>query len=202
MLVDLSSSIEHYGITLPTIDEIANIVDVVESCGGEIGVGPIKEDPTTPLVRLRLDPRKILTEPKREDFANAFDYAKALRPYREYVESRQARVSAFLDDVDDLLDAQGTAKGSDVHSGLHRVALFLGEDNSSWDTAPQKYGVLITDAVHNADKSAYSTPPADVTYLVVAGRAGLGGLANLKPKPLEFESSSAAMRFIQSKGVE
>ena len=202
--VDKTGSAPAAACPQPDASAFGELIDVIGTRGGELGVGLICADSNRPLVRLLIpEPpaRPALAERannafdrRRERLANAelaAAHEAALARWRSGVE---ARVSGFRTELAAILSTPVACRRTDIWGALARADLYIAEPDPGWSVAPAQYVVLVTDGIHNT-----TTRPVQLTrnpkLLLVNGAGSVGVLASLDPG--RFESLEAAFRFIR-----
>ena len=209
VLVDFSASIAYYGVNVPTVADLRPLIDVVDQYGGELGVGAIQENPSTPLLRLRIPPPEKGLEPPGKEI-DVFTRAKLMRVYRNDLpehkareekrrERNQAIIEDFITRLEKFLDRKPTARSTDLWGNVRRAQTFLLEDPLYWTgtekTTPQLYLLVISDGRHNASRSVYRSLDPSIKTIAVSGVSGLGDLGRIDGIRW-FESAASAAFFV------
>ena len=209
VLVDFSASIAHYGVKIPTVSDLTPLIDSIDRFGGELAVGTIQEDPSTPLLRLRLPPRERGLQPPSQS-VDVFTRRKLVREFEkaqpEFEERERLRragnralIEDFVQHLDEYLKRGATAQATDLWGNVRRCDTFLQEDVLYWmaqgGQEPARHLLIVSDGRHNVDSSSFWDIDKGVTVTAVSGARGLGSLSEIK-RLRWFESARAAVSFI------
>ena len=212
VLVDFSASISFYGVEIPNALAFLPLINLLDERGGELGVGAIQENPSTPLLRLRLPPPEKGLEPPDES-VNVFTRKRRLRAYRkalpEYQERERQRraenkilIDAYLPRLDAFLSKSASAQSTDLWGNVNRANLFVMEPALYWtgssQAAPLRFLILVTDGRHNAATSEFKHPHKSITVCAVSGNKGLGDLGKIRGISY-FESTTASVYYVITK---
>ena len=212
VMQDKSKSSQEYRTPQLSVGNLEPIVKQLRACGGELAVGLIRAESNRSLARLyvpRPDLPPLPQKPSRKEADNAFEYDQAMMEHRkEHKKAKAARkrararhqrevkkrVKAFKTKLAELLETAPNANYTDVWGGIRRAELFLAEPDASYDTAPRKAMIVISDARDNAGKPPVGVPlESGAEVLLVNGAPSLGSLK--KVEPTRFESIDGAVRY-------
>lgn len=193
-----------------SIDDLTPLFDRLRTSGGEIGFGRITDDSDMPLIRCYVpeppEPPTFPAAPTGNVFANANARKREDAERRKYEAKRRAweadtnaRINAFIAAITPLLAAPPTAPRTDILSAIARGDLMMAEP-SPFRRAAQTAIVVITDGYHNASADSTPTLRSNAQVVLVNGIGALGILDKLTPRPLRFESTAAAVRYITING--
>ncbi len=203
LLVDKTGSAERHRTPLVKPEDLDPLYEILLACGGEIAAGQITDRSNRPLLRVRLDEPELPPPPTSQD-RNPFEYGPLRRAElarRQLVEehNRQReqdgaeRIRLFDQELSPLLSAAPSHPCSDVNGGLNRAALFHEEPDLTWNRAPRKYTLMVSDAEHNCG-APQRHPLAGVRLMMINGEAGYG---SLRPdEAVRLERFDAALRLI------
>ena len=212
VLVDFSASIQFYGVEIPTVQALLPLIQLIDERGGELGVGAIQENPSTPLLRLRLPPPEKGLEPPDES-VNVFTRKRRLRAYRkalpEYQERERQRradnkilIDAYLPRLEAFLSKPASAQITNLWGNVNRASLFLMEPALYWtgssQTAPLRFLILVTDGRHNDAATEFKHPHRSITVCAVSGNKGLGDLGKIRGISY-FESTASSVYYVIAK---
>ena len=200
------SATEHYTPQFALAD-LEPLFDGLQRCGGELAVGLINQQSNRTLTRLFL-PEPSLNAPPRKpsENGNPFYVKEAMAAYEDSLtvyqqeqnllaRESQARIDTFKARAATLLESAPDAKRTDVWGAVRRAELLLAEPDHGWTQPPQKYMVIISDALDNAKAPPVEVPlKSGATVVLVNGAPTLGSLEALEP--VRFESISSAIRYI------
>lgn len=211
VLVDFSASISFYGVEIPTVQSLLPLIQLIDERGGELGVGAIQENPSTPLLRLRIPPPEKGLEPPDES-VNVFTRKRRLRAYRKALPEHQERerqrraenktlIDAYLPQLKAFLSKPASAQITELWGNVDRSSLFLMEPSLYWtrsmQTAPLRFLILVTDGRHNAT-SEFKRPDKSIVVCAVSGSKGLGDINRIRGVSW-FESTASAVYFVVAK---
>jgi hypothetical protein len=193
-----------------SIDDLAPLFDRLRLSGGEIGFGRITDDSDMPLIRCYVpEPPEPPTLPAASTgnvFANANARKREEAERKKYEAKRRtweadanARINAFIAAITPLLAAPPTAPRTDILDAIARGDLMMAEP-SPFRGPAQTAIVVITDGYHNATAASMPTLRSNAQVVIVNGIGALGILDKLTPRPLRFESTAAAVRYITING--
>jgi hypothetical protein len=193
-----------------SVDDLTPLFDRLRMSGGEIGFGRITDDSNLPLIRCYIseppEPPSFPATPNANVFATANARKREEIERRKYDAKRRAweadanaRINAFIAAITPLLAAPPTAPRTDVLSAIARGDLMMAEP-SPFQRPAQTAIVLITDGYHNATAGATPVLRSNAQVVIVNGISALGILDKLTPRPLRFESTAAAIRYITFNG--
>ncbi len=188
-----------------TIDDVSILIELLGQCGGEIGVGLIRDQSNKSLVRLRIEPPPVppaeAKRPRNPFKAAQFD-ASLKAQNKEYEEALQKwqgemepRIEVFQRAVTPLLEKAPDAGQTDIAGAINRADLFLSEDDAIWNGVPSKWAIFSTDGQDNV--RAPLLPLRSNARIVVVNGSASSGLLN-QYKPSLFESPRAAFDFLVS----
>jgi len=172
-------------------EDLKPLVRLVARCGGELGVGLIRDDSNRSLVRMRVEEPPV---PPQE--GNPLRVTKLRKQYQQreqrWRKQTDEQARTFEESVKALLARKADARCTDVWGAVLRANLFLGEPEPRWGRVV-RWAIFVSDGRHNCGtKPVKFTSGAKV--LVVNGSASLGVLGALRP--LRFESPEAAFRYV------
>jgi hypothetical protein len=186
---------------------LAPIFERLQTSGGELAIGFIRERSDAALLRLYIPtpPEPPLTRSLPKNiFAAASARKREDEERRRYEALRRAwraeasaRVNAFASAVAPLLARQPDALRTDIRSALVRADLFLAEPTACGRTA-KNLVILVTDGIDNVNASDPPRMKAPADVLLVNGAGTVAYLAPLHP--VRFESLEAALRFAFTEG--
>ena len=193
-----------------SIDDLTPLFDRLRTSGGEIGFGRITDDSDMPLIRCYVpeppEPPSFPAAPAGNVFANANARKREEVERRKYEAKRRAweadanaRINAFVAAIMPLLATPPTAPRTDVLGAIARGDLMMAEP-SPFQRPAQTAIVVITDGYHNATAAATPVLRSNAQVVMVNGIGALGILDKLTPRPLRFESTAAAVRYITLNG--
>ena len=209
VFVDITDSRNVARITV-SVDDFTPLLDRLRTAGGEIGFGLIREDSNRPLIRCYVPAPPEPPALPASGGGNVFMAANARKreesERKKYEAKRRAweaeataRINAFVAATTPLVEAPAHAPATDVTNALVRADLMLAEPSPFARPADTAI-VLITDGLHNATTTTVTTLRANTRVVVVNGVASLGVLAKLTPAPVQFESTTAAIRYVAEGG--
>ncbi len=177
-------------------EDLEPLIELVKRCGGELGLGLIREQSNRGLVRLRLE-----RPPEMPEVVNPLRALK-IRPLyeqrRKQWEAESAeQIRQFRETAALLLVRPANARCTDLWGAVLRADLFLAEEDAAWGAELSRWPVLVTDGQHNCGAGPVSIR-SQPSFVVVNGSASLGDLSPLRP--LRFESVPAAFRFVVAGG--
>jgi hypothetical protein len=193
-----------------SLDDFAPMFDRLRAGGGEIGFGLIREDSDKPLIRCYVPLPPEPPVPSQPTTGNVFANANVRKrddaerkkyeaKHRAWEADTNARINAFIAAITPLLDMPPDAPMTDVTAAIERGDLMLAEP-SPFSRATDNAIVLVTDGFHNATGKTALTLRSNAQVVIVNGIGSLGILDKLSPRPLRFESTSAAIRYITTEG--
>lgn len=193
-----------------SIDDLTPLFDRLRTSGGEIGFGRITDDSNLPLIRCYVpeppEPPSFPAVPTGNVFASANARKREDAERRKYEAKRRAweaeanaRINAFIAAITPLLAAPPTAPRTDILGAIARGDLMMAEP-SPFQRPAQTAIVVITDAYHNTTAAATPVLRSNAQVVIVNGIGALGVLDKLTPRPLRFESTAAAVRYITFNG--
>ena len=212
VLVDFSASIAFYGVEIPSVIDLLPLIRLIDERGGELGVGAIQENPSTPLLRLRLPPPEKGLEPP-DEAVNVFTRKRRLRVYRkarpEYQERERQRraenkilIDAYLPRLEAFLSKSASAQITNLWGNVNRANLMLMEPALYWtgssQAAPLRFLILVTDGRHNAAASEFKRPHKTIVVCAVSGSKGLGDLGKIRGISW-FESTASSVYYVIAK---
>jgi len=175
-------------------DDLDPLIEVIKRCGGELGLGLIRDQSNRPLVRLRLE--------RPPEAPMAVNPLRALKARPAYEQSRAQwlaesaeQIRRFQGAARVLLERPSHARCTDVWGAVLRADLFLAEEDPVWGPELSRWAVFVTDGQHNCGTAPVAMP-SGARLAVVNGSASLGALSRLNP--LRFESPEAAFRFVEA----
>lgn len=196
IIADQTRSRETYGVPPITIKHVKEFIEVLEQCGGELGLLTIQEDSRTPIHRLHLKKKRL--QPKLSSFSDPFAYSRAFEQWKSDKKEHELYIAHFLKHAQDLLDESAKALESDVDGNLFRMNSFLNE-GATWKEPPEQILVIVSDLQHTAEaRIQLKTPPAGVQVLLVHGLRKKVKHAAILPSVLIFESPDSVVRFLKS----
>jgi hypothetical protein len=208
-LLDVTGSRDRARIAA-SVDDFTPLFERLETTGGEVGFGTIREDSDRPFLRCFIpappEPPTSNDPPTSGNvFINANNKRREDDDQRKYAQKRRAweadakaRINAFKLAIQPLIDAPATAPATDLTAAIERGDLMLSEP-SAFTNASMAI-VLITDGFHNAYATTTPTLRSKARVLIVNGIGSLGAISKMKPEPLRFESTEAAVRYISNGG--
>jgi len=193
-----------------SVDDLTPLFDRLRMSGGEIGFGRITDDSDMPLIRCFVpeppEPPSFPATPAGNVFASANARKREEVERRKYEAKRRAweaeanaRINAFVAAITPLLAAPPTAPRTDVLGAIARGDLMMAEP-SPFQRPTQTAIVVITDGYHNATAAETPVLRSNAQVVIVNGIGALGVLDKLTPRPLRFESTAAAVRYITFNG--
>lgn len=193
-----------------SLDDLTPLFDRLRVSGGEIGFGRITDDSDMPLIRCYVpeppEPPTFPPAPSGNVFANANLRKREEAERKKYEAKRRAweadanaRINAFIAAITPVLAAPPTAPRTDIVAAIARGDLMIAEP-SSFRRPAQTAIVVITDGYHNATAAATLTLRSNTQVVIVNGIGSLGILEKLSLRPLRFESTAAAIRYITING--
>lgn len=193
-----------------SIDDLTPLFDRLRVSGGEIGFGRITDDSDMPLIRCYVpEPPEAPTFPPAPSgnvFANANLRKREEAERKKYEAKRRAweadanaRINAFIAAITPVLAAPPTAPRTDIVAAIARGDLMIAEP-SPFRRPAQTAIVVITDGYHNATTTSTLTLRSNTQVVIVNGIGSLGILEKLSPRPVRFESTAAAIRYITING--
>lgn len=208
-LLDGTASRDAARITA-SLDDLAPLFDRLRVSGGEIGFGRITDDSDMPLIRCYVpeppEPPTFPAAPTGNVFANANTRKREEAERKKYDAKRRAweadanaRINAFIAAITPLLAAPPIAPRTDIIGAIARGDLMMAEP-SPFRGAAQTAIVVITDGYHNVTTASTPTLRSNAQVVIVNGIGALGILDKLIPRPLRFESTAAAVRYITING--
>ena len=212
VLVDFSASISFYGVEIPNTQALLPLIQLIDERGGELGVGAIQENPSTPLLRLRIPPPEKGLEPPDES-VNVFTRKKRLRAYRKALPEHQERerqrrarnktlIEAYLPRLEAFLSKSASAQTTDLWGNVNRANLMLMEPSLYWTgsmkIAPLRFLVVVSDGRHNSAASEFKRPDKSIVVCAVSGSRGLGDLGKIRGISF-FESTASAVYYVVAK---
>jgi len=178
-------------------EDLEPLIELVKRCGGELGLGLIRDQSNRSLVRLRLERPPEATadaNPLRALKTRPLDEQRRQQWEAESTEQiRRFREAAAL-----LLGQPANARCTDVWGAVLRADLFLAEEDGAWGAELSRWAVLVTDGQHNCGGAPVRLR-SETRVAVVNGSGSLGGLELLRP--LRFESPEAAFRYVAVAGT-
>ncbi|MGQ9635818.1 MAG: hypothetical protein ACUVXB_16460 [Bryobacteraceae bacterium] len=173
-------------------EDLEPLIELVKRCGGELGLGLIRDQSNRSLVRLRLE-----QPPEPPGAANPLRAVKARPAYekrrRQWEAETAEQIGRFREAAARLLAQPADARCTDVWGAVLRADLFLAEEDGAWGAELSRWAVLVTDGQHNCGGEPVRMR-SQARVAVVNGSASLGSLAALKPA--RFESPQAAFRYL------
>lgn len=173
-------------------EDLEPLIELIKRCGGELGLGLIRDQSNRSLVRLRLE-----RPPETPEVVNPLRALKARPLYeqrRKQWEAESAEeIRRFREAAALLLGQPANARCTDVWGAVLRADLFLAEEDSAWGAELSRWAVLVTDGQHNCGGEPVRMR-SQAQVAVVNGSASLGSLAALKSS--RFESPQAAFRCV------
>ncbi|HEX8155139.1 MAG TPA: hypothetical protein VF698_18550, partial [Thermoanaerobaculia bacterium] len=193
-----------------SLDDLTPLFDRLRVSGGEIGFGRITDDSDLPLIRCYVpeppEPPTFPPPPSGNVFANANLRKREDTERKKYEAKRRAweadanaRIDAFIAAITPILTAPPTAPRTDIVAAIARGDLMIAEP-SPFRRPAQTAIVIITDGYHNATTASTLTLRSNTQVVIVNGIGSLGILEKLTPRPLRFESTAAAVRYITLNG--
>lgn len=164
LLQDVGETAPQNGVPLLSRDDFEKLIALASRSGGEIGFGLISEV-DEPLARLRV--------------------SAVMNPYQKNRLRNQA--GTFREEVRTRL-SRGLSPKTDIVAAMNRANTFLEEINSK-----NRFLIVVSDGVHNANRDKLPTPNPGVQTLIVGGKRR----PNL-PSARYHESIGAAVEYIQS----
>lgn len=209
VLVDFTASISRFGVRIPTVDDIMPLLKMIDERGGEIGVGSITEDSSSPLLRLRLrPPAPGLRKPDLD--TDVFTRRKRLKRYREQLPEYEAKekerrvdnkkkIEAFVKRLQVFLETRPDRNATDLFGQMRRAETFLMEDPAYWTAhaqePPSRHLVIVSDGRHTVESSTYHKLEDTISVAAVSGVGGLGDLTKIGRRVRWFESAASAVDF-------
>jgi hypothetical protein len=193
------------------VDALEPLVNLIASCGGELGVSVIHDEIVTPFVRLRLDPppQEPASSRARNVLRRRREQAQIDEAFREDFERWEAdavwRIEVFAEGVTPLLDHPADADWSPVWDAVTRADLFLGEAEAGPVHSARRVLLLVSDGIDDVRgrptlrRTPLRTLKSGATVLIVNGAGTVGSLSALDPLP--FESFEAALRHLEDFGT-
>ena len=209
VLLDVTASRPSARIAV-SLEDFAPLFDRLRTSGGEVGVGLIRADSDYPLVRCYIPvppDAPVFSAPTTPGnlFVNSNNRKREETERQNYDAKRRAwqldtnaRITSFIAAIKPLLGAAPTAKATDLTAAVERGDLMLAEPSSF--VAADTVILLITDGIHNATAKATPSMHSNARVALVNGVGSLGTLAKLRPEPLRFESTTAAIRYLGEPG--
>lgn len=193
-----------------SIDDLTPLFDRLRASGGEVSFGRITDDSNMPLIRCYVpeppEPPSFSAAPSGNVFANAnarkreeVERKKFEAKRRAWQAEANARINAFVAAITPLLATPPTAPRTDVLGAIARGDLMMAEP-SPFQRPAQTAIVVITDGYHNTTAAATPVLRSNAQVVIVNGIGALGVLDKLTPRPLRFESTAAAVRYITFNG--
>lgn len=186
-----------------TVLHIDQVLRYLARCGGEIAVATISTDSRQPLLRFHAAPPP-LAPAEVEVFGTAFQRERGRKSYLAAVARFRADSSAHADDLavrsvafrtaaERLLNGAAAARRSDIHLGIERAGLFLGEPTDTYPMPPISVVILASDADHNTSRRPGTLPVGSQLYLVNGQPTG-SALDHLGPQ--RYEGLDAVLRHL------
>lgn len=207
LVLDKSKSAPGMRTPTITLEDIDGLVNVVATCGGELAVGVIHDQITTPFVRLRLEATPVkpqgssahnaLTKRKEQAVINRTYNAK----YEEWQRVAAARIAKFNEQIAPIVEREADANWSPVWDAVARGDLFLAERERGANVAAHRVLLIVGDATDDVKRhsSQYRAPlqalKGAASTLIVNGAGTVGSLAALGPEVVE--SFDAAIRAVE-----
>jgi hypothetical protein len=207
-IVDIDKSRSMFAARVPRVSSsaFAPLFERLETSGGELAVGLIRDRSDAPLLRLfvpappqllvdRAIPRNVFgaASAKKREEAERSRYALQRQ---EWHADAEARVNAFVGALAHL-EREPDAVRTDIRSALVRANLFLAEP-TTFDHPAKNIVILITDGIDNVNVDPPPMFSATAEVLLVNGNGTVAYLAPLHP--IRFESLDAALRFAVTEG--
>lgn len=193
----------------PQLDErdLASLVDKVQSRGGELAIGILREQSNRPFTRLTVLPPPLPPTPP-SNRVNPLLFKRAQIEFRgaerqfnnelqDWADETNTRIKRFTSEVQVPLGVPADARSSDIFQGLVRGDLFLSEPEVAFGGRSKRYLILISDAVettHPDEKAPDLRSGARI--VLINGAASLGSIASLNP--IRFESFRAALDWLDA----
>jgi len=185
--------------------DLLELVALLRESGGELGFSLIGEATNLPLLRVRIPtpPSPPIKPTDDNPFIRAektSQFSEATRRYESDYQRWEAevnqRVNNFLDVSRRRLALPVKDRTSPVYEAIARAQLFLGEQ-SGWPENSRRMIVLQSDCQDTTPHKPVEMR-SDTAVLVVNGSGSLGVLADVQPKPKQFESLSTALESIKT----
>jgi hypothetical protein len=217
LLLDKSRSAPVSLVSQLAVQDLNPLIELLRACGGELGVGAIRDRAATPMVRLFIEsppsppvpetvpeignPMVLAEQRARVDRA----YKQQLVAYepvsRRWATVTDTAIEEFRDEVRAVIEEPTTSPSTNIWAALRQADLFLSEpregreENGSMraSTAIPVRHVLValTDGIHTAAGQAYQLRSKPELFIVnSAGEAGV--FAGMNPR--RFESVPATFR--------
>jgi hypothetical protein len=133
---------------------------------------------------------------RKRDDAERKKYEAKLRAWQT---DANARINSFIAAITPLLEAPANGPMTDITAAIERGDLMLAEP-SPFTRAADTAIILVTDGYHNASAATAPALRSNTQVVLVNGIGSLGVLEKLTPRPLRFESTAAAIRYVTTAG--
>lgn len=208
LFIDQTGSMEQARVQRVSAEAIAPLLDRLQTSGGELGVGLIRERSDAPLARVFVPPPPAAPILRPRHASNIFEKAKEQRRQdeeRARYTTRQkawsadatARINAFQESIAPLFE-NTDAPATDIHAALLRADIFVSEPNAFAQSA-ENVVILVTDGVETVDPQTPAHFSAPAELLLVNGTGSEGQLEALHP--IRFEALDAAIRYVLDGGA-
>jgi len=186
------------------IDDFNPLIDRLSECGGEIAVIYIRDQAETGAERLLFpEPPALPARPIKQDDEEPYELSDRLDNYNskllervQWIEANRAamqpRIDAFLAAVKRQME-RPAAKATDFNSAINSADVLLAEGNNVWAVEPEKYLIIVSDAIDTQKRPRFDFRSGANIYWVntTTDDKALAGLRFTR-----FESFPAAVRNI------
>ncbi len=157
-LIDQSGSMKTAGTQQVQAEEFQPLIDRLSECGGELSVLFIREDLGAGPEHLFFpEPPSISERPVKTQGEEEYEFSDRTAAYHaELIEAKKQtektrtemtpKIDEFLARMRQLL-ARAPAGGTDFNSAINNADIFLSESDSVWNTKPEKYLIVVSDAI-------------------------------------------------------
>jgi hypothetical protein len=193
-----------------SVSDLTPLMELLQSCGGEIGFGLIRDNNNNSLLRLRTE------APPREPVAAIWDsnrfraaqqkveYSKKEKDYEKqraaWLKETQCRQRDFNLVLKTLVETRVDAPLTDIWGALRQADVFLAESDASWGMPTSRWVVLVSDGEQTSVVTKPLALQSGAQMAVVNGSGLIGVLARFKP--LAFGSPAAAFRHIIAVSIQ
>lgn len=197
-------------------EDLALLFDLLLQGGGELAFGRICDRSNRSLIRVRIEQPPVApanpaefsaeegnpfaaAEKRNEYESKAVAHQKALADYNQrqqlWRNQSEQQLKQFKAAIAPMLSQPANCQATDIWGGVQRADLFLNESDTTWSRPPRKVAIFISDGIDNVQTPAV-TMKSNAKTIVVNGSASLGSFSSLNP--MQFESSTAAFRYVAS----
>ncbi len=202
--LDATGSMKSTATRPPVLEDFDPLIERLSECGGEIAVIYIRDQAETGAERLLFpEPPGLPTRPIKQDDEEPYEFSDRLADYNskllgrvQWIEANwsamQPRIDAFLAALKRQME-KPPAKATDFNSAINSADVLLAEGNNVWTVEPEKYLIIVSDAIDTQKRPRFNFRSGANIYWVntTTDDKALAGLRFTR-----FESFPAAVRNI------